>query len=97
MCTLELPKETAARGEFLGDDGLELVGLDAGAAVLGGDLDTEDAQFAQLVVEVVGDDTSSRTTSWVAGTDLGCDEVPDHRAEVFVFLVVDGPLDQRLP
>ena len=50
----EPPNDTAARGSLLGDDRLELVGVHARAAVLLGHLDAEDAQLAELVVEITG-------------------------------------------
>ncbi len=76
----------ARAGGLLVEDGLELVGVHARAAVLLRHADAEDAQLAELVVEVAGR-LARREPLVVDGDDLGLDEGADGLPERLVILV----------
>ncbi len=76
----------AGAGGLLVHHGLELVRVDAGAAVLLGDADAEDAQFGELVVELARDLAGGEPLV-VDRYDLGLDEGPYRLAERLVVLV----------
>src|SRR5690606_11604806 len=81
---------------LLGEDGVVFERLDAGPAVLLGDLDAEDAELTELAVEL-GGDLAGLEPVGVVGHHLGLDEPADGLAEGLVVLVVESATHGRQP